>query len=91
MYTGTWRIGCTRNKQKTPANAVNLNTTNLIDEINADIDELVIYKQKLDSNGNADDSFEKLEHIKRHIEKSKTPILKINNSISAYTIILQLT
>lgn len=36
--------------KKTPATAVNLNTTNQIDEINADLGELVIYKQKLNSN-----------------------------------------
>ena len=62
--------------KKTPATAVNLNTTNQIDEINADLGELVIYKQKLNSNGNAVDSFEKLEHIKRQIEMLENSDIK---------------
>lgn len=62
--------------KKTPATAVNLNTTNQIDEINADLGELVIYKQKLNSNGNAVDSFEKLEHIERQIEMIENSDIK---------------
>lgn len=61
------------NKKTTAAST---KTTSQIDQINADIGELIVYKEKLESNENAVDYFEKLEHIKRQIEMIENSDIK---------------